>query len=617
MHNAMTTITLSSDPLIRDWESSTTTADRVVGGVTLTGTAAAAYHFGEALSTVQYQGLLDGVQLTDGRFEFPPASGQWVSLSELADALHYKYGVDPLIEFAPGLGLRGYSVADINAILERLNQEFKGQFSLALIDSAAVKSSTESTFTTEKAASPGSTATYNATAVASLLDTTSTAALASATEAELRQNLTEGGDLYVDRRGAFFINGVPTTAKDVAVVSRLLAQDNIAAEYKVLMDDYTERNNLIASARSVVEGGLDGLAQRTVSLATQYGMGDVLSELTSGQYSDSQITPTVKSTTATAITFANDPGWQTGTSVQAITAGVSKKYSVTQISDGTYEFHLLATNGSAASTPTNPSSLSGPFTRADVSAQAVSVGVDSSSSVGSGNYSRIKSTNVTWPTGATIRLKTDLLDFSNNILLHKNTDYYLRAESNQGYGVFDSLDHAKGTGDVGRQYVNSNITYRGLYEPDVITFPATANDPLLSDGAPIRIKSGSVTPLPTGVSADQDYYVRSLGGKRYNLFTTQAAAVAQGEPRPLSGLVALDGAVVAGVDVQPDTIDESAFDTISALLNTLISNKVRDGDLDQAKLQTLTAQLQNNTEAMTAMIKVFSDLNATLVQALR
>ena len=59
------------------------------------------------------------------------------------------------------------------------------------------------------------------------------------------------------------------------------------------------------------------------------------------------------------------------------------------------------------------------------------------------------------------------------------------------------------------------------------------------------------------------------------------------------------------------------FDSITALLNTLISNKVRDGDLDQAKLQSLTAQLQTNTEAMTALIKAFSDMSSQLAQVLR
>jgi hypothetical protein len=56
---------------------------------------------------------------------------------------------------------------------------------------------------------------------------------------------------------------------------------------------------------------------------------------------------------------------------------------------------------------------------------------------------------------------------------------------------------------------------------------------------------------------------------------------------------------------------------ITNLLNTLISNKVRDNDLDQGKLQSITSQLQVNTEAMTALIKAFSELNSALAQALK
>ena len=56
---------------------------------------------------------------------------------------------------------------------------------------------------------------------------------------------------------------------------------------------------------------------------------------------------------------------------------------------------------------------------------------------------------------------------------------------------------------------------------------------------------------------------------------------------------------------------------IKSLLNTLISNKIRDGDMAQSKLQALTAQIQNNIEAMSALIKVFSESTKALAQALR
>jgi urease accessory protein UreF len=71
-----------------------------------------------------------------------------------------------------------------------------------------------------------------------------------------------------------------------------------------------------------------------------------------------------------------------------------------------------------------------------------------------------------------------------------------------------------------------------------------------------------------------------------------------------------------GLNLTPATaVDSTARTEIKNLLNTLISNKVRDGDLDQSKLQSITAQLQNNIEAMTALIKAFSELNSALAQA--
>ena len=93
---------------------------------------------------------------------------------------------------------------------------------------------------------------------------------------------------------------------------------------------------------------------------------------------------------------------------------------------------------------------------------------------------------------------------------------------------------------------------------------------------------------------------------------TAARAYSTAAFKALPAYVRRDGALQSIAN-----LDATGLSELKALLNTLISNKVRDGDLDQAKLQTLTAQLQNNTEAMTAMIKAFSDMNSALAQALR
>ena len=79
------------------WARDVTTADIALTGVdsegnsvntTLSGQAAAAYLFGQALRTVSYQdGQNDGLQLTDGLFEFPAGSDEQVTIAELSDAL--------------------------------------------------------------------------------------------------------------------------------------------------------------------------------------------------------------------------------------------------------------------------------------------------------------------------------------------------------------------------------------------------------------------------------------------------------------------------------------------------------------------------------------------------
>jgi hypothetical protein len=764
----MTTITLSSNVAISAWQTSTATADRVVDGVTLTGMAAAAFQFGEALQTVRFEGasggLLDGVQLTDGRFEFPPGGGQWVSLSEVADALHYKYGVDPLIEFSPGLGLRGYSVADINAVLQRLNQEFKGEFSLALLDSAAVQSATQIIFDDQKAAA-NSAATYDAAGVAALLDATSTLNLTRATEAELRERLTDGGDLYVDRRGAFFINGVPTTAKDVALVSRLLAQDNIAAEYKVLMDDYAERNNLIAAARSVIEADADGVVQATASLKQQYGWNDVLSELTSGQRSDATFPYWTTDTSANSVTFDTDPAWVTGTQVRigATSGGLTSgtDYFVRSLGNGTYSFFsnqadaLANTNvvdltasvdrstnvvaqdavpvsATGAATPVFiPAKVQGDSLKNyDLMANAYYIVGDQ---VGTfDNYLSFSPINPGWPedtqleftasgngvtagtsyyvanwTGHGVQLTTSAggnANTSDNVITQKpngqvllydgggtpgsetihgynqftaegtnfatgsrvqssqdihvllthkhetetlyksivsikaNTDYYLRNDGDGKYSVYDSVANANNGGEVGRLYFqmyNGTYTGTGTRPPYITDATATIKglenglqifgagsaeysfaaglDPLWVDGTAVQTNATG-----GGLTAGFTYYTRKTTTGGYALYTSQAAALAGGPSRLVPVSTPLPGGLfrVADRGLELSSLS-SDWNEVEALLNTLISNKVRDGDLDQAKLQTLTAQLQNNTEAMTAMLKVFSDMNAALVQALR
>ncbi|WP_089957203.1 hypothetical protein [Limnohabitans sp. 2KL-3] len=134
----MTAISLSSNAEIQSWELNHQNADLTVNGVTLVGNEAAAYLFGMALSGIDLSAFgslgQDRFYRTDAVLEFPPGSGQRVSLTEISDALRYKYSIDPLVEFSSNLGLAGYNLADVNSILSSLNAEFKGRFELALLN---------------------------------------------------------------------------------------------------------------------------------------------------------------------------------------------------------------------------------------------------------------------------------------------------------------------------------------------------------------------------------------------------------------------------------------------------------------------------------------------------
>jgi len=133
----MTAISLSSNAEIQSWELNHQNADLTVNGVTLVGNEAAAYLFGLALSSVDLSAFgsmgQDRFNRNDAVLDFPPGSGQRVSLTEISDALRYKYSIDPLVEFSSSVGLAGYSLADVNSILEALNTEYKGRFEHPLL----------------------------------------------------------------------------------------------------------------------------------------------------------------------------------------------------------------------------------------------------------------------------------------------------------------------------------------------------------------------------------------------------------------------------------------------------------------------------------------------------
>jgi hypothetical protein len=458
---------------------------------------------------------------------------------------------------------------------------------------------------------------YGTAALDIVLNTASTPILAPATESELRQSLTEGGDLYTDRFGAFYLNGVRTQAMDVAVTSRLLVQDNVSAEYKTLMDELAERNNLIAAARTVLSGGESGLQSAVSSLAEQYGMADVLSELTAGQFLDTTTTsvyrPASTSVTATPaagkVVFASesDPAWASGTRVRAaatgggLTAGVN--YFVRSLGAGQYSFFSSETEAKASTSnqiSTGQIAITGPIS--DLMIPTVTVAPASTSAAFVPSRTRSGGDNSVeflsdpgWPTGTQVRVN------QSGQGLNAGSDYFVSRDTSitpVRYRFYTSSalsNQVDLTGDV-TAYIYAAPT------PSV-TFTA---DPGWPNGTRVQASATG-----GGLTAGTDYFVRKIGTGQYSFFDTAPNAKATSAT---TGLVILSEPITASITNPNPSADD--FTAITALLNTLISNKVRDGDLDQAKLQTLTAQLQNNTEAMTALIKAFTDMNAQLARAL-
>lgn len=711
-------------PSTQDWAQEIGTADVEVafGGSTrtLTGMDAVAYLFGQALSTVTYQNLLDGVQLSDGRFEFPPGSGDSVTLAELSDALRYKYGVDPLIEFAPGLGLRGYSITDINTILERLNREFGGQFSFSLLDVDSVVTAAEATWVTENAGGIWDDATKTATSA--LFSSTSKAVLSSATEAELRQDLTEGGDVYVDRKGGFFINGVPTTAMDLTVTSRLLAQDNIGSEYKVIMDEYAERNNLIAAASEVVESinASEALtvAQRAAALRSAienlestYGEEDILSVLTSGQVRLDSLDP-IPTEKLDALGVYFDGLTNKIEELQSFYANAKSAAEIRRtryVAEGyTSDASDLSNYDMAGRMDALINKIDGWLGELDDGYSAVRA-LDNALEVsfddfddelrglknarqGGDVFGWLRSFDVdpeylwegNWRS-LVVEVKTLVLDTGPRINGQINDTRWRKGDPNLNesdlyswvatLGEFDPADPYRILGpfdwtldEFGWRDPNTptgtNVNkLASLYQ---IFTEATAKQRLIDSGFPLYTEDNLPSKFPPYYSPETPkLYLEWASQAYYGLLSDQYTGNARDirvvpEERTLENLmyfwcyrsdfkeedsstsdaiwgffdwndwrlgearISLGGSTTTAAyqGSATDFSDEfflfdEKYENAAALCNTLISNKVRDGELDQAKLQTLTAQLQNNTEAMTALIKAFKDLHAGLSQALR
>lgn len=407
------------------------------------------------------------------------------------------------------------------------------------------------------------------------------------TELELRDDLASGADIYVNRDGAFYINGVRTRPMDLAVTTRFLAQDKLAAEYKVLMDEMSERNNLIGAARAVIDTldtttGTDAqirtaLFNKIYPLQTQLGSSDLLLELTGGKYYTADVASTgvPLSTLSTYLTTLKSRAQSVKDfyADRLTEANARKLHYTTYNFSSRYDAEIVAVNAK----------ISTYTTLKDEADLAVSKCTQLLGSMTSDT-----------PQDFLTKLGGGTFDVSSSGQTYSDTLAWLRR-----FDIDPSLLQADPVTVTFEVFSPFGFNRTRTVSPNFSLATLGLDPTILSDVIPVLQNGYESTHF--GATNINDWRSGTNG------FTAayQGSSVSYRDSQ-----FSLNNTPV-------NSVGATGLADIKALLNTLISNKIRDGDLAQSKLQALTAQIQNNIEAMSALIKVFSESAKTLAQALR
>jgi len=375
--------------------------------------------------------------------------------------------------------------------------------------------------------------------------------MATATSLELRDSLTQGADIYVDRHGAYYIDGLRTRAMDVAVMTRAVAHTSFAAEYKELMDAMSERNAMIAAANSYVNN-----------------VDTVTTTVTTSNSLLAQAANALKTTLQTM----GASGWSSGTS-STNTLSSTDKASI----------------------------------KATLTTWATNTGSDDILfDISFGRYSMKNFDDITWKGGMANGLYADGLD---NFIKFDKLVGPLRSQTNnvKSGDILSEMTGGRFVLDPSKVKLagSAEMLYNVLgWQVDATTPTANQKTTFYNSLLQENTRNGGVDVL--SLCTDGAYTtanVSSSGTTAWNATTRTALLTALGLYHNRSS--------------DRPAYFEDDLSELTNLLNTLISNKVRDNDLDQGKLQSITSQIQINTEAMTALIKAFSELNSALAQALK
>jgi hypothetical protein len=375
--------------------------------------------------------------------------------------------------------------------------------------------------------------------------------MATATSLELRDSLTQGADIYVDRNGTYYIDGMRTRAMDVAVMTRAVAHTSFAEEYKVLMDAMSERNAMITAGNSYVNN-----------------VDTVTTTVTTSNSLLAQAANALKTTLQTM----GASGWSSGTS-STNTLSSTDKASI----------------------------------KATLTTWATNTGSDDILfDISFGRYSMKNFDDITWKGGMANGLYADGLD---NFIKFDKLVGPLRSQTNnvKSGDILSEMTGGRFVLDPSKVKLagSAEMLYNVLgWQVDATTPTANQKTTFYNSLLQENTRNGGVDVL--SLCTDGAYTTAnfsSSGTTAWNATTRTALLTALGLYHNRSS--------------DRPAYFEDDLSELTNLLNTLISNKVRDNDLDQGKLQSITSQIQINTEAMTALIKAFSELNSALAQALK
>jgi hypothetical protein len=153
----------------------------------------------------------------------------------------------------------------------------------------------------------------------------------------------KSGDIYVSSTGGFYLNRQPTNARDASVAAFVVGGNSLSSKLNNLMNDVNTRNtnvqimNYLSSATSVSD-----LQTRIATEKAQYGYADVLSQVTGGALTDSNLplgdndvtgaTGTFQSTLKTAIDNASKNQDLDTQNLQSLTTQIqSNNTAITQM----------------------------------------------------------------------------------------------------------------------------------------------------------------------------------------------------------------------------------------------------------------------------------------------